>query len=85
MVGAMVVGAMLAVYGAWQWRGAVRRQKPRHRTRRRGQIGCVGGTGAVTLALTFMLTPQPWDSTVLLVWGCGTAVTWWLNERLSLA
>ena len=84
MVGIMLGGAVAAVCGVWQWADAARRQNPRHRIRRRGQIACVSGAGAMTLALTFMLTPQPWENAVLLAWAGGTAVTWWLNEWLSL-
>lgn len=81
---AMIGGAVLAAYGVWRWASTARRQNPRHRLRRRGQIGCVGGAGAMTLGLTFALTPQSWDDAVLLAWGCGTAAVWLLNERLSL-
>lgn len=83
MVVVMFVGAVVAICGAWQWRDAERHQNPRHRVRRRGQIGCVGGAGAVTLALTFMLTPQPWENIALLAWVWATVATWWLNEQLS--
>lgn len=85
MVAVVLGGVTAVIYGAWQWHDAVRRQKPRHRDRRRGQIGCVGGAGALMLALTFMLTPQSWGNAVLLLWGCGTALVWFINERLSLA
>lgn len=80
---AMIGGAMLAVYGVWRWVAADRGQNPRHRLRRRGQVGCVGGAGIFTLGLTFTLTPQSWGDAVLLAWGCGTALVWVLNERLS--
>ncbi len=80
---AMIGGAVLAAYGVWRWARADRRQNPRHRLRRRGQIGCVGGAGAVVLGLTFTLTPQSWGAAVLLAWGCGTALVWVMNERLS--
>ncbi len=79
----MIGGVVLAAYGVWRWTNDARRQNPRHRYRRRGQIGCVGGAGAATLGLTFTLTPQSWGSAVLLVWGCGTALVWSLNEWLS--
>lgn len=82
-VAAMIGGAVLAVYGVWRWVTADRRQNPRHRLRRRGQIGCVGGASAVVLGLTFALTPQSWGDAVLLAWGCGTALLWLLNEWLS--
>ncbi len=80
---AMIGGAVLAAYGVWRWALTARRQNPRHRLRRRGQIGCVGGAGALTLGLTFTLTPQSWGAAVLLAWGCGTALVWVMNERLS--
>lgn len=79
----MIGGAALAAYGVWRWALAFRRQNPRHRLRRRGQIGCVGGAGAMTLGLTFTLTPQSWGTAVLLAWGCGTGLVWVLNEWLS--
>lgn len=85
MVEEMFVGAAVTAYGVWQWHDAVRRQKPRHRVRRRGQIACVSGAGAITLALTFTLTPQSWGPAVMLAWAGGTVAMWWLNERLSLA
>lgn len=80
---AMIGGVVLAAYGVWRWALAGRRQNPRHRLRRRGQIGCVGGAGAVILGLTFTLTPQSWGNAVLLAWCGGTALVWVLNERLS--
>lgn len=80
---AMLGGVILAAYGMWQWAVTARCQKPRHRLRRRGQIACVGGAGAVTLGLTFALTPQSWAVAVMLAWCGGTALTWVLNERLS--
>ncbi len=80
---AMIGGAVLAAYGVWRCARTARRQNPRHRLRRRGQIGCVGGTGALTLGLTFTLTPQSWSAAVLLAWAVGTALVWALNERLS--
>ncbi len=79
----MIGGGVLAAYGVWRWTSAARRQSPRHRLRRRGQIGCVGGAGAIALGLTFALTPQGWGDAVLLAWGCGTMLVWILNERLS--
>ncbi len=83
-VAAMIGGAVLAAYGVCRWACAARRQNPRHRLRRRGQIGSIGGAGAVILGLTFALTPQSWGDTVLLAWCGGTAGVWLLNERLSL-
>lgn len=80
---AMIGGAVFVIYGVWRWARASRRQNPRHRKRRRGQIGCVGGAGALTLGLTFTLTPQCWGNAVLLLWWGGTAVVWLMNEQLS--
>ena len=82
-VAAMIGGAVLAAYGVWRLAKTARCQNPRRRLKRRGQIGCVGGAGAVVLGLTFALTPQSWDDAVLLAWGGGTAVMWLLNEWLS--
>lgn len=79
----MIGGAVLAVCGVWRWQGVARGQNPRHRLRRRGQIACVGGAGASILGLTFVLTPQSFGDAVLLVWACGTASVWLINERLS--
>ena len=79
---AMLAGALFAVCGLWQWVRSSRCQKPRHRLRRRGQIGCVGGAGAFTLGLTFYLTPQGWGDAALLWWCSGTALVCLLNEWL---
>ncbi len=79
----MLGGGVLAAYGVWRWARYARCQKPRHRYRRRGQIGCVGGMGAVILGLTFTLTPQIWDTAVLLLWCGATAAVWILHEWLS--
>ena len=80
---AMIGGAVLAAYGVWRWLAVARRQNPRRRLRRRGQIGCVGGAGAAILGLTFALTPQSRSNAVLLAWCGGTALFWLLNEWLS--
>ena len=82
-IAAMLGGAVLAAYGVWQWARAARRQNPRRRKRCRGQIGSMGGAGAVILGLTFTLSPQSWGNAVLLAWCGGTAVVFLLNERLS--
>ena len=82
-VAAMLGGVLFAVYGLWQWARCARCQKPRHRARRRGQIGCVGGTGAFALGLTFWFTPQSWDDAALLWWCGSAALLWLLNEWLS--
>jgi hypothetical protein len=77
---AMLGGAVFAAYGVWQWLSATRRQNPRRRLRRRGQIGCVGGAGGAILGLTFGLTPQPYENAVLFAWCVGTAIVWLIHE-----